>query len=53
MTNARAIEVIKNNWPDGGYSMLREALTLAIKALEKVESMQNAIEALAELEAVE
>lgn len=36
MDNKEAIEVIKNNWPSGRV-MIQEALTLAIKALEKEE----------------
>ena len=35
MDNLEAIEVIKSNWPDGRYTMLREALTMAIQAIEK------------------
>lgn len=34
MTNEEAIEVIKSNWPSDRYTALREALTLAIKALK-------------------
>lgn len=30
-----AIEIIKKNYPDSGYTMLRKALDLAIEVLEK------------------
>ena len=53
MTNAKAIEVIKSNWPPENHYALRMALDKAIKALEKLESMDSAIKALEELEAVE
>ena len=36
MTNEEAIEAIKCNWPDSRYTILREALDIAIKALEDV-----------------
>ena len=32
----RAIEVIRSNWPDERYTMLREALELAIRELESI-----------------
>ena len=35
MTNQEAIETINSNYPDERYTMLREALDMAIKALEK------------------
>ena len=35
MTNQEAIETIKANYPDERYTMLREALNMAIKAMEK------------------
>ena len=35
MTNQEAIETINANYPDERYTMLREALDLAIKVLEK------------------
>jgi 20S proteasome alpha/beta subunit len=35
VTHKEAIEIIKNNYPDRSYMGLREALDLAIKALEK------------------
>jgi len=35
MTKDEAIKAIRDNWPDSRYTMLREALVLAIKALEK------------------
>jgi hypothetical protein len=34
MENKEAIEAIRSNWPDERYSILREALTKAIAALE-------------------
>ena len=34
VTNEEAIAAIKNNWPDERYSILREALTMAIEALK-------------------
>ena len=36
MTRKDAIEAIKCNWPDGRYTILREALDMAVKALEDV-----------------
>ena len=36
MTNEEAIEAIKCNWPDSRYTILREALGMAVKALEDV-----------------
>ena len=36
MTNEEAIEAIKCNWPDSRYTILREALDMAIKASEDV-----------------
>ena len=33
MTNDEAIKAIRANWPPENYSILREALTLAIRAL--------------------
>ena len=36
MTRKDAIEAIKCNWPDSRYTILREALDMAIKALEAV-----------------
>ncbi|SER87655.1 hypothetical protein SAMN05518872_102450 [Psychrobacillus sp. OK032] len=35
MTNKEAIEVIKSNYPPENYTLLREALDLAIKSLEE------------------
>ena len=34
MTIEEAIEAIKCNWPDSRYTILREALDMAVKALE-------------------
>ena len=47
MTREEAIEAIKCNWPDSRYTILREALDMAVKALEdvtdkNVEKMTNA-----------
>ena len=36
MTREEAIEAIKYNWPDSRYTILREALDMAVKALEDV-----------------
>ena len=36
MTNEEAIEAIKCNWPDSRYTILREALDMAVKALDDV-----------------
>ena len=38
MTNEEAIEAIKCNWPDSRYTILREALDMAISALRQQES---------------
>ena len=35
MTNEEAIEAIKCNWPDSRYTILREALDMAIYALRQ------------------
>ena len=35
MTRAEAIEAIKCNWPDSRYTILREALDMAISALRQ------------------
>ncbi len=35
MTNDEAIKAIRANWPPENYSILREALTLAIHALSE------------------
>ena len=37
MTNEEAIEAIKCNWPDSRYTILREALEMAISALRQQE----------------
>ena len=37
MTRKDAIEAIKCNWPDGRYTILREALDMAIAALREQE----------------
>ena len=38
MDNKEAVSIIRSNWPDNRYSMLREALEQAIKALETEDS---------------
>ena len=35
MTREKAIEAIKCNWPDSRYTILREALDMAISALRE------------------
>ena len=35
MTNEEAIEAIKCNWPDSRYTILREALDMAISAIRQ------------------
>jgi len=42
MTPQEAIQAIKSNWPPSNYTMLIEALELAIKALER-EDKQNVL----------
>ena len=39
MTNEEAIEAIKCNWPDSRYTILREALDMAISALRQQEAV--------------
>ena len=41
MTNEEAIEAIKCNWPDSRYTILREALDMAISALRQQETAAN------------
>jgi hypothetical protein len=41
MTNKEAIEVIKSNYPPEHYTMLRQALDLAIIALQSEDRMPN------------
>ena len=40
-TNKEAIEVIKSNYPTSGYEMLKEALDMAIKALERCDEINE------------
>lgn len=40
-TNKEAIEVIKRNYPTSGYEMLKEALDMAIKALERCDKINE------------
>ena len=39
MTREDAIEAIKCNWPDSRYTILREALEMAISALRQQETV--------------
>ena len=41
MTREGAIEAIKCNWPDSRYTILREALDMAISALRQQETVTN------------
>ena len=41
MTREEAIEAIKCNWPDSRYTILREALDMAISALRQHEPVTN------------
>ena len=41
MTIEEAIEAIKCNWPDSRYTILREALDMAISALRQQEPVTN------------
>ena len=41
MTRSEAIEAIKCNWPDSRYTILREALDMAISALRQQETVTN------------
>ena len=41
MTRKDAIEAIKCNWPDSRYTILREALDMAISALRQQETVAN------------
>ena len=42
MTTKEAIEAIKCNWPDSRYTILREALDMAISALRQQGQERNA-----------
>ena len=46
METAEAISAIRSNWPDERYTMLREALTKAIAALEAMEAGQPDVQQL-------
>ena len=46
MTTNEAIEAIKCNWPDSRYTILREALDMAISALRQQERFGEANKAL-------
>ena len=41
MTNEEAIEAIKCNWPDSRYTILREALDMAISAIRQQEHFRE------------
>ena len=41
MTRSEAIEAIKCNWPDSRYTILREALDMAISALRQQEHFRE------------
>ena len=41
MTNEEAIQAIKCNWPDSRYTILREALDMAISALRQQEHFRD------------
>ena len=41
MTREEAIEAIKCNWPDSRYTILREALDMAISALRQQEHFRD------------
>ena len=41
MTREEAIEAIKCNWPDSRYTILREALDMAISAIRQQETVIN------------
>ena len=41
MTNREAVELIKSNWPSERYSALRQALSKAIRALEREEQFNK------------
>ena len=41
MTREEAIEAIKCNWPDSRYTILREALEMAISALRQQEHFRD------------
>ena len=41
MTRKDAIEAIKCNWPDSRYTILREALDMAISAIRQQETVAN------------
>ena len=41
MTREEAIEAIKCTWPDSRYTILREALDMAISALRQQETVTN------------
>lgn len=44
MTNQEAIEIIKANYPDERYTMLREALDMAMDALKEQEPVEPSVD---------
>ena len=52
MTNEEAIEAIKCNWPDSRYTILREALDMAISALRQQEPVSNRNEPLTNVQKI-
>ena len=44
MTREEAIEAIKCNWPDSRYTILREALDMAISALREQDVANKDVE---------
>lgn len=50
MTNSEAIEVLKKNYPDSCYSLLREAVDTAIYALTIIELEDSCTKSIIELE---
>ena len=46
MTNEEAIEAIKCNWPDSRYTILREALDMAISALRAQQELESKLRVL-------
>lgn len=41
MNNKEAVEIIKSNWPSERYSALRQALSKAIRALEREDKFEE------------
>jgi len=45
MEKEEAISAIKNNWPTSNYTMLREALSMAVEALEQMDKPKGGMSA--------